>query len=129
MSQIDKNDYRVSNYIDHSLIAISTITGCVSIPAFASLVVIPIGIESSTIGLKIWVITAGIKKYKSIFPKKRKKHEKIVLLAKSRLNGIEVLISKGLVDSNISHDEFVLINNVLKEFYNMKGKIKYSSKK
>ena len=94
MSQIDKNDYRVSNYIDHSLIAISTITGCVSIPAFASLVVIPIGIGSSTIGLKIWVITAGIKKYKSIFPKKRKNHEKIVLLAKSRLNGIEVLIYK-----------------------------------
>ena len=42
---------------------------------------------------------------------------------------MEVLISKGLVDSNIGHDEFVLINNVLKEFYDMKGKIKYSSRK
>ena len=129
MSKKHKNYCRILNYIDHSLIAISTITGCVSIPAFASLVVIPIGIESSTIGLKIWVITAGIKKYKSIFPKKRKKHEKIVLLAKSRLNGIEVLISKGLVDSNISHDEFVLINNVLKEFYDMKEEIKNSNDK
>ena len=39
-----------------------------------------------------------------------------MLLAKPRLNSIEVLISKALVDSNISHDEFVLINNVLKGF-------------
>ena len=53
---------RVLNYIDHSLIVISTITGCVSISAFVSLVGIPIGFESSTIGLKICVITAGIKK-------------------------------------------------------------------
>ena len=49
------------NYIEHSLIAIFTITGCASISAFASLVGIPIGIASSTIGLKIFVITTGIK--------------------------------------------------------------------
>ena len=48
------------------LIAISTITGCVSISAFASLVGIPVGIASSTIGLKICVITAGIKKGRSM---------------------------------------------------------------
>ena len=39
-------------------------------------------------------------------------HDKIVLLTKSKLNGIEVLISKPLIDSVISHDEFVLINNI-----------------
>ena len=66
MSQINKNVYRVSNYIDHSLIAISTITGCVSI-------VIPIVIERSAIGIKFCVITAGIKKYKSIIQKKKEK--------------------------------------------------------
>ena len=54
--------------------------------------------------------------------KKRKKHDKIVLLAKSKLNGIEVLISKTLIDSKISRDEFVLLNNVLKELYDMKKK-------
>ena len=53
--------------------------------------------------------------------KKKKKHGKIVLLAKSKSNNIEVLISKArfksiLIDSNISHDEFVLINNALKEY-------------
>ena len=79
---------------------------------------------SSAIGLKICAITAGIKKYKSIIKKKKKKHDKIVLLAKSKLNSIEVLISKVLIDSYINHDEFVLINNVLKEYDEMKEDIK-----
>ena len=46
------------------------------------------------------------------------------MLAKSKLNNMEVLISKALIDSNISHDEFVLMNNALKEFYDMKEEIK-----
>ena len=123
------------NYIEyielyiHSLIVTSTITGCVPISAFASLVEIPIGIASSTIGLKICVITAAIKKFKSKIKKKRKKHDKTVFLAKSKLNSVEVLISKALIDSNISHDEFILINNMLKEFYDMKEEIKNSNNK
>ena len=55
--------YKVLNYIEHLPIFISTVAGFVSISAFASLVGIPIGITSSAIGLKINVITAGIKKY------------------------------------------------------------------
>ena len=120
MSKKHKKVCTTLNYIEHFLILGSTITGCVSISAFASLVGIPIGIASSTIGLKICVITAGIKKYKSIIKKKKKKHDKIVLLAKSKLNSIEVLISKALIDSVISHDEFVLINNVLKQYNKIK---------
>ena len=61
--------------------------------------------------MKICAITAGIKKCKSIIKKRKKKHDQTVLLAKCKLNKIEVLISKALIDSNISHDEFVLINN------------------
>ena len=128
MSKKHKKVFRVLNYIEHLLIAISTIAGCVSISAFASLVGIPIGITSSAIGLKIWVITTVIcviiKKYKSIIKKKRKRHDKKVLLVKSKLHSIEVLVSKALIDANISHDEFVLINNVPMEFYDMKGEIK-----
>ena len=85
---------------------------------------IPIGITSSAMGLKIRVITSEIKKYKSIFKKKKIKHGKIVLLAKSKLNSIEVLISKVLIDPVISHDEFILINNVLKEYNEIKEEIK-----
>ena len=129
MSKKYKKVCGVLNYIDHSLIVISTITGCVSISAFATLVGIPIGITSSAIGLEICVITAGIKKYKSIIKKKKEKHDKIVLLAKPKLNSIEVLISKALIDSNISHDEFVLINNVLKEFYDTKEEVNNSNNK
>ena len=70
-------------------------------------------------------ITAGVKKYKSIIKKKNKKLDKIVLLAKSKSNSIKVLISKTLINSNINHVEFVLINNVLKEYDNMKKEIKY----
>ena len=44
------------------------------------------------------------------------KHDKIELLAKSKLSSIEVLISKALIDSVIISNEFVLINNVLKEY-------------
>ena len=51
----------------------------------------------------------------SVIKKKKKKHDKIVSLAKSNLNSIEVLTSKALVDSNISLEEFVLTNNMLKE--------------
>ena len=117
------------NYIGHWFIAISTITGCISISAFASLVGIPTGIASSTIRLKMCVITAGIKKYNSIINKKKEKNNKMVLLEKSKLNNIEVLISKSLIDSNISHDQFVLRNNVIKEFYDMKEEIKKSTDK
>ena len=46
------------------------------------------------------------------------------MLAKSKLNSIEVLISKGFIDSSISHDEFVLINNVLEEYDEMKEETK-----
>ena len=64
MSKKHKKVYRVLNYIDHLLILVSTVPGCVSISAFASLVCIPIGITSSAIRLKHFVITAGIKKHK-----------------------------------------------------------------
>ena len=46
------------------------------------------------------------------------------MLAKSKLNSIDVLISKALIDSEITHDEFVLINNALKEYEDMKEEIK-----
>ena len=84
---------------------------------------IPIGIASSAIGLKICPIAAGIKKYQSISKKKKKKHDKIIFLAKSKLNKIEVLICKALIDSNISQDKFVLVNNVLKEYNKIKEEI------
>ena len=91
------------NYIEHFYILATAITGCISISAFASLVGIPIRITSSEVGLKACAITAWINKYKSIIKKKKKEHDKIVLFTKSKLNRIEVLISKALIESVISH--------------------------
>ena len=91
-------------YIEHLLISISTVSGSVSLSAFASLIGIPVGIAGFTIGWKICVIIAGIKKYRSIIKKRKRKHDRTLFLAKSKLKSIEVLISKVLIDSNISHE-------------------------
>ena len=80
--------------------------------------------RSSAVAIKICGITAGIKKGKSIIKKKKEKHDKIVLLAKSKLNSIEALISKALIDLYPSHDEFLSLNNVLIEYNEMKKEIK-----
>ena len=56
--------------------------------------------------------------------KNKQKHDKIVLLAKSKLNSIKVLISNALNNPNFRHDKVVLINNVLKEFDYMNKEIK-----
>ena len=102
MSKKHEKDCRDLSYIDHSFILInqliSTVTECVSISAFASLVGVPIGIISSAIGLKICAITTGIENYKSVNKKKKKKHDKMISLPKFKLSSKEVLISKVLID-------------------------------
>ena len=119
----------VLNYIQQLLTLVSTLTGYFSISDFASLVGIPIGIMSSAIGLKICVITTEIKKHKSFTKKKKKKHDKILSLAKSKLFSIKVVYSKASIDSKIIHDESVSINNLPKKFDDMKEGIKNSNDK
>ena len=100
--------------VEYFLILTVAITECVSISVFILLVGIPVGIISSAVGLKICATTVGIKRYKSISKKKRKKYDKTVFLGKTKLNDIEVLIFKTLIHLYINHDEFVSIKNVLK---------------
>ena len=108
ISKKHKNLCTILSYIEHFLILGSTI---------------PIGIASSAIGLKMCAIIEAIKNYKSIIKKKKNKNNKIVLLAKSKLNSIELLVSKALIDSVMTHNECVLINNVLKEYNETKQEI------
>ena len=82
MSRKHKKVCTTLNYFEHFLILTSTITGCLSISALASLI----------------AIITGIKKYKSIINKKKEKHDETVLIAKSKSKSIEVLISKALID-------------------------------
>ena len=124
MSEKYKKTRKYLNYVEHLFILASTVTGCVLISLFASLVATPVGITRSLLGLKICAITTRIKKYKPIIKKKKKRHNKIVLLGKAKLDFIEVLISKSYVESYIIHDKFVIVNLVLREYNEMKEKNK-----
>ena len=115
MSKKYKKVCTTLGHIEHFVILASIITGCISISASASLLGLPIGITSSAIELKTCAITAGIKRYKSIIKKNKKKHDKIVLLANSKFYIIEGLISTVLIDSVFSHDGLVSMKNVLNE--------------
>ena len=80
---------------------------------------------SSAVGLKICAITAEIQEYMSIIKKKRKKHDKTVLLGKVQLDTIFcVLIYKSLISLFISHGEFDSRNNMLREHNVRKEEIK-----
>ena len=77
--------------------------------AFASLVRSPVETANSAAAIKIFKITERIKKFKSIIKKKKNEHDKVALLPKTKLNSVEVLISKVSSNLNNSHDEFVSI--------------------
>ena len=124
MSEKYKKSCKYIIYVEHLLILVSAITGYLLISAFASLVAAPVGVMISEVAIKICAITAGLKKYKPIIKKKKKKHDKIVSSRKFKLNTIEVLNFKALIDSYISHEEFVSVNNALRGYNEMKKEIK-----
>ena len=64
--------------------------------------------------------------YKLIIKKTKKMHDKTVLMGKDKLNTIEVLIFKSLIDSYISHDKFISVNIILREYNEIKNKMKNS---
>ena len=77
MSEKYKKICKYVNYVEHQLILVSTVTACISVSPFASLVCVPVGITSSAVEIKIYAITARIKKCKSTMKKKNKNHIKL----------------------------------------------------
>ena len=122
MSNKNKKVCTTLNYVEHFLTLIFAVTVCIFISAFPSLIDISKGIMSYKIGLNICAIIARIKKYKSIIRKKKKKHYKIVLLAKTNLDCIKGLISRSLTDSYIERNYYHLID-VLRKYDYMKEEI------
>ena len=99
----------IFDYIDKILIVLSATSSGVSIISFTSIIGVPAGIASASFTL-IFSMTAGIiKKLLSTTIKKKKKHDQILMLAKSKYNSIEALISQALIDIDISHKEFITI--------------------
>ena len=66
----------------------------------------PVGIASASFTLIFSLTTGIVKKLLNITRNKKKKHDKILMLAKSKLNSIETLVSQALIDMEISHEEF-----------------------
>ena len=95
------------DYINKVLIILSATSGRVSIDLFTSIIGAPVGIASASFTLIFSIATGIIKKLLSITRNKNKKHDKNLMLAGSKLNNIETLISQALINLEISHEEFV----------------------
>ena len=80
----------------------------VSVISFTSIVGAPVGIASASFTL-IFSLTTGIVEITEYSEKKKEKHDKILMLAKSKLNSVEKLISQALNDMEIIHEEFITI--------------------
>ena len=95
------------DYIDNVLIVLGATRGGVSIIFFTSVVGAPVGISSVSFTLIFSLTTGIIKKLLSITRNKKKKHDKILMLARNKLNSIETLIPQALIDMGKSHEEFI----------------------
>ena len=114
----------IFDFIDKILIVLSATSGGISIISFTSIIGVPAGIASASFTL-IFSITAGIiKKLLSTTIKKKKKHNQIVMLAKSKYKSIEALILQALIDMDISHKEFITILDEKNKYEKMKEDIK-----
>ena len=97
------------DYADKLFITLSASFGTLSIVSHATIVRIPVGIAGASVTLIFTVTTGIVKKLLNITRKKKKKHNQIIALARSKLNIMETLISRALIDFEISHEEFLKI--------------------
>ena len=106
--------------IDKIVIILSVASSGISIISFASAIGAPAGIASTCFTLIFSITTGIIKKLLNITRNEKKKHDKILMLAESKLNSIESLISQALNDLDISHQEFIIILNEKDKYKRMK---------
>ena len=119
------NKYLVSfDYFDKIFITLSASFGTLSIASYASVVGIPAGITGASLTLVFAIGTGISKSLLKVTKKGKKKHNKIIVLAKSKLSDIETLLSSALNDSKISHEEFSSIITEKNIYENIKENIK-----
>ena len=117
------------DYIDKSLIVLSVTSGGISIISFTSIIGVPARLASASFTLIFSLTTRIIKKLSKVTRKKTKKHNKIVMHAKSKLNSIESLMSQVLIDLDISYEEFKAIVNEKEMYEQMKESIRNTKNK
>ena len=115
------------DYIDKILIVLSAASSGVSIILFTSVVGTPIGIASAGLTFFFSVTTGIVKKLLNITRNKKKRHDKILMLAESKLNRIELLISQALIDMDISHEELVTTLTEKNKYEKMKDNLRSES--
>ena len=113
----------IFEYIDKILIILSATSRGVSVISFLSIVGVPVGIASASFTLIFSIAKGIIKILLKITRNKKKKHDNILMLAKSKLNSTEILVSKALNDMDISHEKFTIILNEKDKYDRMKYKI------
>ena len=108
----------------NKIITLSASFGTLSIASYASVVGIPAGITGASLALVFTIGTGISKSLLKLTKKRKKKHNKIIVLAKNKLNTIETLLSSALNNSETSHEEFTNIINEENIYENIKENIK-----
>ena len=112
------------DYVDKSLIVLSATSGIISIASFATVIGTLIGIASASLSLAFSLSTGIVKKLLKTTRDKKKKYNKIIMLARSKLNGIESKVSEALISSEISHEDFMITINEEKNYRELKESIR-----
>ena len=107
-----------------SLTVLSVTTGSISVASFATVIGAPVGIVNASSSLAFLVLTEIVKKVLKTTRSIKKKHNKIVLLSRSKLSSIESIISETLINTEINHEDFVTIINKEKKHRELKESIR-----
>ena len=119
---------RITGIVDTGLITSTLITGGISIAAFASGVGLPVGIALKGTSLLLSLATAITQKSFKIFTVKQEKHDAIKLLALSKLDSVDNIISQVMQYGDICHTEFHKVLQEVEKYHRLKADIRNQSK-
>ena len=112
------------DYFDKSVIVLSETSGSISVASFATVIGAPVGTACASFSLAFSLSTGLAKKLLKTTRNKKKKHSKIGMLARSKLNSIKSKISEALINNEISHEDFMIIINEERNYRELKESIR-----
>ena len=112
------------DYFNKSLIVLSATTDSISIASFATVIGTPVGIASASFSLAFSLSTGLVKKLLKTKRNKKKKHNKIVMVGRSKLNNTESKLSEALINNEINHEDFMTIINEERNYRELKESIR-----
>ena len=120
MSKILSKYIAFCDYCDKTLIVLSETSGNISIASFGT----PVGLASASLSLTFSLSTGIVKKLLKTTRNKKKKYNKSITLARSKLNSIESKVFEALINSEVSHEGFTVIINEEKKYRELKESIR-----